>query len=80
MTAECVLPYNPRAQLLDSEVLKQSVKTTANLNVANNGERIIEQLKEIKNDKLAQAVKEHLLSVEQKKVLNEKVTKIRKRK
>jgi hypothetical protein len=60
--------------------LKQSIKTTANLNVVNNGDRIIEQLKEIKNDNLAQAVKEHLLSVEQKKVLNEKVTKIRKRK
>jgi hypothetical protein len=65
---------------LDSEVLKQSIKTTPNLNVANNGNRIIEQLKEIKNNNLAQAVKEHLLSVEQKKVLNEKVTKIRKRK
>jgi hypothetical protein len=50
------------------------------LNVANNGKRIIEQLKEIKNENLAAAVKEHLLSVEQKKTLNQKATKIRKRK
>lgn len=50
------------------------------MNVANNGEKIMEQLKEIKNNKLAEAVREHLLSVEQKKTLNEKVTKIRKRK
>jgi hypothetical protein len=60
--------------------LKQLIKTSTNLNVANNGDKIIEQLKEIKNDNLARAVKEHLLSVEQKKVLNEKVKKIRKRK
>lgn len=80
VTAECILPYYPRAQLADTEVLKQTIKTSTNLNVANNGEKIMEQLKEIKNNKLAEAVREHLLSVEQKKTLNEKVTKIRKRK
>lgn len=43
--------------MADSEVLKQTIKTGTNLNVANNGEKVMEQLKEIKNDKLAQAVK-----------------------
>jgi hypothetical protein len=50
ITAESVLPYEPRAQFSDSEVLKQSIKTTTNLNVANNGDKVMEQLKAIKND------------------------------
>lgn len=59
ISAECVLPYNPRLAMTDSEVLHIPIKTVANLNLRNGQTELITVLDSV-NKEMSSAVQKHI--------------------
>lgn len=68
VSAESVVPYNPRLRVPNEDVEQKDVKTGMNLNLMNSEESILNSLKD--NPELADAVSKHISSMKNKKQIN----------
>lgn len=66
VTAECVVPYEPRQRIPDSSVQSVAVKTGQNLNLKGNQDTVVTKIKEINPD-LGNAVEQHIKDTNNKK-------------
>ena len=69
VTAECVLPYEPRVRLDDSQIAKKEVETHKNLNLWDTQDDIASYIEKL-NQQLAAFIRYHQSNNKAKKRMN----------